>query len=33
MLGFGVDAAMLLVTPVALQVAKDVIGFLGAAAP
>lgn len=29
MLGFGVDAAMLLVTPIALQVAKDVIGFLG----
>jgi hypothetical protein len=28
-LGFGVDAAMVLVTPVALQVAKDVIGFLG----
>ena len=29
MLGFGVDAAMLLVTPIALQVARDVIGFLG----
>jgi len=29
MLGFGVDAALLLVTPVALQVARDVIGFLG----
>jgi len=29
MLGFGVDAAVLLVTPVALQVARDVIGFLG----
>jgi hypothetical protein len=28
MLGFGVDAAVLLVTPVALQVAKDVLGFL-----
>ena len=28
MLGFGVDAAMLLVTPVALQVARDVLGFL-----
>ena len=28
-LGFGVDAAMLLVTPVALQVARDVIAFLG----
>jgi hypothetical protein len=29
MLGFGVDAAMVLMTPVVLQVAKDVIGFLG----
>jgi hypothetical protein len=29
MLGFGVDAAMVLMTPIALQVAKDVIGFLG----
>ena len=29
MLGFGVDAAVLLVTPVALQVAKQVIDFLG----
>ena len=29
MLGFGVDAAVLLVTPVALQVSRDVIGFLG----
>ena len=29
MLGFGVDAALLLVTPIALQVARDVIGFLG----
>ncbi len=29
MLGFGVDAAVMLVTPVALQVARDVIGFLG----
>ena len=29
MLGFGVDAAVLLVTPIALQVARDVIGFLG----
>jgi hypothetical protein len=28
MLGFGVDAAVLLVTPVALQVARDVLGFL-----
>ncbi len=28
-LGFGVDAALLLITPVALQVARDVIGFLG----
>ena len=29
MLGFGIDAAVMLVTPVALQVAKHVIGFLG----
>ena len=29
MLGFGVDAAVMLLTPVALTVAKDVIGFLG----
>jgi hypothetical protein len=29
MLGFGVDAAMVLMTPLVLQVAKDVIGFLG----
>ena len=29
MLGFGVDAAMVLMTPVVLQIAKDVIGFLG----
>jgi hypothetical protein len=29
MLGFGVDAAMVLMTPIVLQVAKDVIGFLG----
>ena len=29
MLGFGVDAAMVLMTPVVLQVAKEVIGFLG----
>lgn len=29
MLGFGVDAAVMLLTPVALQVAKGVIGFLG----
>ena len=29
MLGFGVDAAVVLLTPVVLQVAKDVIGFLG----
>ena len=29
MLGFGVDAAMVLMTPVVLQVAKDVVGFLG----
>jgi hypothetical protein len=29
MLGFGVDAAVVLMTPVVLQVAKDVIGFLG----
>jgi hypothetical protein len=29
MLGFGVDATMVLMTPVVLQVAKDVIGFLG----
>lgn len=29
MLGFGVDAAMMLLTPVALTVAKDVITFLG----
>ena len=29
MLGFGVDAAVMLVTPVALAVAKDVIDFLG----
>ena len=29
MLGFGVDAATVLMTPVVLQVAKDVIGFLG----
>jgi hypothetical protein len=27
-LGFGVDAAVVLVTPVALQVARDVLGFL-----
>ena len=30
MLGFGVDAAVMLVTPVALQVARDVLGFLHA---
>jgi hypothetical protein len=29
MLGFGVDAAVMLVTPVALAVAKDVIAFIG----
>ena len=29
MLGFGVDAALVLITPVVLQVARDVIGFLG----
>jgi hypothetical protein len=29
MLGFGVDATMVLLTPIVLQVAKDVIGFLG----
>ena len=29
MLGFGVDATMVLMTPVVLQVARDVIGFLG----
>ena len=29
MLGFGVDAAVVLMTPVVLQVAQDVIGFLG----
>ena len=29
MLGFGVDAAVMLVTPVALAVAKDVIQFVG----
>lgn len=29
MLGFGVDAAVMLVTPVALAVAKDVIEFIG----
>ena len=29
MLGFGVDAAVMLLTPVALTVAKDVINFLG----
>lgn len=28
-LGFGAEAAMMLVTPIALQVARDVIGFLG----
>jgi hypothetical protein len=28
MLGFGVDAAVVLLTPVALQVARDVLGFL-----
>jgi hypothetical protein len=28
MLGFGVDAAVVLITPVALQVARDVLGFL-----
>ena len=28
MLGFGVEAAVMLVTPVALQVARDVLGFL-----
>lgn len=28
MLGFGVDAAVILLTPVALTVAKDVLGFL-----
>jgi hypothetical protein len=28
MLGFGVEAAAMLVTPIALQVARDVIGFL-----
>jgi hypothetical protein len=27
-LGFGVDAAVVLVSPIALQVAKDVLGFL-----
>jgi hypothetical protein len=27
-LGFGVDAAVVLITPVALQVARDVLGFL-----
>lgn len=27
-LGFGVDAAVLLISPIALQVAKDVLGFL-----
>ena len=30
MLGFGVDTAVMLVTPVALAVAKDVIQFIGA---
>ena len=29
MLGFGVDTAVMLVTPVALAVAKDVIQFIG----
>ena len=29
MLGFGVDAAVVLLTPIALTIAKDVIGFLG----
>jgi hypothetical protein len=29
MLGFGVDAAMVLVTPVALSVARDVLAFVG----
>ena len=29
MLGFGVDAAVMLVTPVALAVARDVIQFIG----
>ena len=29
MLGFGAEAAMMLVTPVALSVARDVIAFLG----
>ena len=28
MLGFGVEAAAMLVTPIALQVARDVVGFL-----
>jgi hypothetical protein len=28
MLGFGVEAAAMLITPVALQVARDVLGFL-----
>jgi hypothetical protein len=28
MLGFGIDAAVVLVTPVALQVARDVLGYL-----
>lgn len=28
MLGFGVDAALVLVSPIALQVAKEVIGFV-----
>lgn len=28
MLGFGVEAAAMLVTPIALQVARDVLGFL-----
>jgi hypothetical protein len=30
MLGFGAEAAMLLVTPAALSVAKEVVGFLAA---
>jgi hypothetical protein len=30
MLGFGVDAAMVLLTPVALSVAKEVFGFVAA---
>jgi len=30
MLGFGVDAALVLITPAALSVAKDVVGFVAA---